>query len=348
MISKTEDFIRPFLVTEGSDIVSFMKLSEEEKVNYSKDIVAKIVKSIEDKNYELDNVMINKSKGKIRDVENYSYIKNSLDLLVYMQNSMNEKIPYLDICLSAHQNLIDNEENFNKGYRLNKLIVQILYSDLVLALIQSVSFLIATCVDYIKDPYGNYQANVKYNINKNNKYPTVNLECLDKFNTMSKNGDLALFFTKIYTDKNLQEDVTDVFEDALLAGISLVGTIGKVLKAIVSFIPSIPEILRLMVSAFYFSRVKTSDYLRLQSYYIELNVERMRNLENPNKKSIQKQEKIMKDLVKLADKIDIDQKVSSKNAKTEIERENKNISESLKKKSSMNPTSNGSIEEIIL
>ena len=353
MTTSQDEFLKKYYISEGSDIVSYNALSEDQKAVFSKDIVAAIIKSIEDRKYELDNSMIDRSKGDIEKVENYEYIKTSLDLLHNLQAGMDTtKIPYLDTCSNAHANLLKFKPEFEKGYKLGKDIVTILYSSLVLSLIQSISFLIATSIDYIKDPMGNYEANVRYNLKKNNNYPTVNIECLDKFNLMSNNGDMQNFFTTIYTAKKLQEsaigDFTDTFSSVLGFTYNVVSDFARVLIFIGQLIPSIPELLRMIVSSYYHSRIKLSNYLRLQAQYIQLNTERLRNLESPKKDSIKKQEKIMNDLLQLADKIDIDQKTASKNAKTEIEIQNKNISKSIKKNSPATRPESGAIEEIIL
>jgi hypothetical protein len=351
MISQAyEDFLKSYYIQEGNDIIKYNTLSEENKEMFSKQIVAAIVKSIEDRSYALDNKMIDTSKGDLTKLENYSYIQNSLELLNNMQASSDQKIPFLNDLNDAHKNIIAFKDDFEKGYKLKKEVIQIFYAEIVLALIESISFVIAVSIDYIKDPLGNFESSVKYNIEKLNKYPTVNIECLQKFNGMAVNGDLKLFFTTVYTNKKSSINEDSVFIDLLSAGLSLISEIGWILAIIARFIPSIPEILRMLVSMSYAKKVATADYLRLQAQYIELNIARQNNLENPNTKAIKKQEKIMKKLIKLADKIDIDQKTTSKAVRNDIEKQNKNISNNIK--SSSNNTdgqqSINSTEQIIL
>jgi len=338
-----EDLLRSFYIEEGNDIIKYNKLSEDEKVMFTKDIVTKIVKSIEDEEYRLDNVEVNNSKGDITKLTNYRYIDESLNLLNLMQASMNESIPYLNVLNDSKSNLIKFTKDFEKGFKLNKSIIKIFYSNLVLSLIYGISFMIANSIDYVKDPIGNYNSVYKYNLKKNSDYPTISFECLDKFNLMSNNGEMQYFFNSIYTTKMNENVVTDVISLAF----ETVGDFGKSIVLILKNIPSIVDVLRLFVSMIYFKRVSTSDHLRLQAKYIELNVERLRNLENPNKKTIEKQEKIIRELTHLADKIDVDEKISTKNAKNEINQQNKKISKGIKE-NQMGNKDPYPIEEIIL
>ena len=363
--TKQDEWLKTYLVQEGNDIIQYNKFSEAEKVNFSQEIVANIVKSIEEREDVLDTKIIDKSKGDITKLDNYRYIKTSLELLNNMQSvASNEKVPYLNVLNDTHNNLIKYSKDFERGYRTNKTVVKLLYSSIVLSLVQSISFVIATSMDYVKDPIGNYESCLRYNLNKNKNYTTVNIDCLSQFNLMCTNGEMAYFFNRIYTDKSLQESeilhlkenngelfsedsLTCLFADVLGTGIvRTLGTLGAVLVLLARIIPTIPELLRMFVSMIYHTRVEMSDYFRLQAEYIELNLERQRNLAEPNKKSIKKQEKIMNNLLKLSDMIDIDQKNATKSTKMQIETENKNISKSIKN----NPvqTSNNNVEKIIL
>ena len=331
-----EALLKKYLVNEGYDIIRYNMLNEDEKQMFTKEIVTKIVMSIENRAYQLDNVMINKSKGDIEQLNNYNYIVESISLLSSMKEHSKEVLPYFNTVNDAHKNLLKYKEDFMRGYKLRNEVVQLLYAQLVLAEIQTISFIISSTIDYIKDPLGNYEANIRYNIDKLSRYPTVNIESLDKFNLIANNGELSHFFSKIYSNEMLKEDgiFTDAMEalsDVAVIGIEGIGAIGMILLLISRLIPSIPELLRMMVGMSYFTRVKTSDYIRLQANYIELNVERLKNLNSPNKNSIRKQEKIIKNLNNLANAIDIDQKTADKKTRIAMEKEDNEIKKEMKK-----------------
>ena len=348
-----ENLLKEFFIQEGNEILKYNKLSEDKKEMFTKNIVASIVTSIENKAYQLDNREIENSKGDITKLENYRYIIDSLNLLNNMQVSMEDKIPFLDIVNEAHKVILKQTDNFEKGYKTGKDIIKLLYSQVVISLIYSLSFIISSSLDYIKDPQGNYEVSIRYNLTKQNNYPTISIECLNKFNLMDKNGELNHFFVKVFTDKNLQESAfTDGMELIQTAyGILMGGfdAVGRAIFIIARLIPSIPDLLRLGVSMSYYTRVNISDYLKLQAYYVEMNTTRLKNLDKPNKQLIKRQEKIMKELLNLSDKIGIDQKMSSKKAKVQIEKENKNISKTIKEiPSKTAENSSTGIEEIIL
>lgn len=82
--------------------------------------------------------------------------------------------------------------------------------------------------------------------------------------------------------------------------------------------------MREIIYQFYFMRVSIAEHLRVQASYLELNQSRLTNLKG--KKDVAKnQEKIAKELIKISDKIDVDQKTATKKAEMEIKKDNKNI-----------------------
>jgi len=217
MFYTQENLVKDFYIQEGNDIISYQKLSEDQKEMFNKEIVKRLVDEIESKSQNLDTKIIDDSKGDLTKLTNYSYIKDSIDLLNNMQTVSNKKIPYFDIISNAHGNIIKFKDDFEKGYRYNKNLIKIFYSQITLALISSISFTIATCVDYIKDPMGNYQAVLNYNANIRNNYPIVEIDALEKFNLAANNGELAQFFEVTISSK-IKESVSVI----TLAGIGTI------------------------------------------------------------------------------------------------------------------------------
>lgn len=305
-----DPILESFVSKDNRDALAYRKLSEDEKVEMSKSLVESIYKATAERAMGLDYDDVEQSHGDITKIRDYTTLKQSIDLLQSMQSNLKEKIQDLDTVVSAHQNLINNANNFEQGFRVGNTGVILLYNNIAMALVCSVSFLIATTVDYVKEPVGDYTAHFRNNVALHRGYPTIMLDSLSKFNKLAVNGDLAKFFEVSFSKRALAGSTIGV-SAAILVGIGI------------SF--SIVPLIREIVYQFYHSRVKFSDHLRLQASFLEMN--RAKLAANKDmKKASQKQEAVMKNLIKLADAVDVDQKNSTKKAENEIKRENNTIS----------------------
>jgi hypothetical protein len=290
--------------------MSFRKLSESEKVGMSKELVESLFKTTAERSMGLDYDEVEQSKGDLTKIKDYASLKDSIALLQSMQTSMTEKIEELDTVVNAHNNMIANVANFEQGFRVGNTGVILLYNNLAMALVASTSFLIATTVDYVKDPVGNYNVHYRNNASAQKGYPTILIDSLRKFNQLHLNGELAKFFEYSFSKKALV---------GASAGIITAVTIGAIGLSI-ALVPLIRE----LVYQFYHMRVSISDHLRLQASFLEMNRTKLGAVKNM-KATAKKQEHIMNQMLKLADKIDVDQKTSTKKAEMEIKRENNSI-----------------------
>lgn len=308
--------LRKFFIQEGNDLIAYELLKEDEKVQLNKNVINQLFQSVESKINVVDNKDINATKGDIKKLKNYKYMTDSLVMLNNIQLSSHEKITNLDTLQNALDNIIKYTKEFEQGYRLNKSVIIYFYNSIIGSLVYSVSFIIATSIDYIKDPFNNYQVNLRNNLERNNQFPTIFLKCLEDFNKICVSGELDRFFVSSY-DKSLNESlVTDIF-----------GIFSVVSSQAIPLLIMIPSILRLIVSMWFNLRLKMSDYFQLQAYYIQINLNTSSNMNENTKK---KQEKLVDLFIKLSDKISLDQKQASKKAEMQVNIEDRNISRNLK------------------
>lgn len=299
--------LEEFFADDYKNIRILKTFSEAEKVQLSKNLVELLYQNISNKSMSLDYEMLEGSQGDFKQIKSYIYFKQSLDLLNSMQSNLKERINNLDTINNAYQNLLDNTDNFKQGFKVNNELVMMIYNNISVALISSLSFLISTTIDYIKDPTGDFSIHYKSNVSLNKGFPTVFLDSLDKFNKMCVSGELAKFFTITYSKKSF-------------LGIDGYLIIPNIIIILVLIIP----LLRELIYQFYYMRVSLSDYIRVQADFIELNQSKISNIKEP-KKTKEKQKKIAEKLIKIADKIDVDQKISTKTASSEINKENNSI-----------------------
>lgn len=305
-----DPILESFVAKDNRDVLALRKLSEDERVEMSKGLVESVYKATAERAMGLDYDDVAQSEGDITKIQDYATLKASIDLLQGMQSNLKEKIQDLDTVVSAHQNLMNNAGNFEQGFRVGNTGVILLYNNMAMSLVCSVSFLISTTVDYVKEPVGDYSAHFRTNASSHRGFPTVMLDSLAKFNTLAVNGDLAKFFEVSFSKRALVGSTVGV-SAAVLIGVG------------VAF--SIVPLIREAVYQFYHTRVKFSDHLRLQASFLEMNRAKLGSNKDM-KKTAQKQETVMKNLQTLADKIDVDQKNSTKRAENDIKRENNTIS----------------------
>ena len=94
--------------------------------------------------------------------------------------------------------------------------------------------------------------------------------------------------------------------------------------AVVTAIFGLISFLRFVVYQYYNMRVKMADYCYMQAQFLEMNATKIGMVKNM-KNASRKQESISKTLNKLADKIDVDQKMSTHKAKSDMNMEDRNF-----------------------
>ena len=156
----------------------------------------KIVEKVDD----VDFGTIPRSRGDITKVEGFENTMECLNIIRRMVMEYRENPEIVNTVLTAVENIRSRKPLFMKAYALNASFPIMLYNLIVLAIEQSVSFLIATCIQYIKDPASqSFDAaldKVAYNNTKDNllyqQLYDFNKACLQKdfddtLQTMLKN-----------------------------------------------------------------------------------------------------------------------------------------------------------------
>lgn len=107
-------------------------------------IVAKVDK--------IDFGTIPKSRGDITKVDGFANTEECLRIMRQIVLEYKEDPACVDTVITAISNLRDRKATFIKAFSLNIELPMILYNTMVLAIEESVSFLISVCIAYVKDP----------------------------------------------------------------------------------------------------------------------------------------------------------------------------------------------------
>ena len=341
-----------------------LAVNEADQATIMQGLASKLYSHIVSKVDTIDYGTIPASKGDITKMEKYEQINDCLNILGQILENYKQPLDYVETINIALENLIDRKDVFTKAVRLNVEMPIITYNTIALSIVGATSLLISTHIEYIKMPDDkgyNIAFDKTSKIKSKDKLLFTNLE---KFNKMCSNGDLDKTMTYIMggntsmrkheSVESLDEDFTDVVKNVLPYGIAGAGAggVGLLAKqgvaagvtklataaalhpvlawgtvAIIAVIALI-GIIRSIIYYYYYSRVKASDYLDVQSGPLYMNAMNIQNnLSGDNEKARKeiagKQSRIAKFLKSLSEKIKIRDKVAQQQAESEIKKDDK-------------------------
>lgn len=273
----------------------------------------KLYKHIVDKVDDIDFGTIPLSKGDITKIDNYEELTDCINILSEILQQYNQDTSQVDVVSEALQNMIDRRDLFTKAYALNVEMPMIIYNTIALSIVSSVSYLISSCIEFIK-----MNDNQGFNIAVDAVGVRKSRECvlfadLKKFNKICSNGDFDKAMDYVISQNNAKNFIG--FDTAF--GVS---SAAIVLGILLTIIPLVRE----LIFIFYWSRVKVSEYFEQQanllimnSYNIENNLSR----NDKDKKEIaRKQKKIADVFKKIANKIKVNIKSGESKSKTETKK----------------------------
>lgn len=311
-------------------------------------VTSKMYSLIQQKADKIDFSSISKSRGDITKIQNYESLMECCDVIRQFINGYHENLTAIDTVDTGIANIKKRTDMFKKAFVINSPITTMTYNSMTLACVYSISFLIATCIEFIKDPKaGSWQIALdKTALAATDKNLMFN--SLRDFNASCSNGDfdtamdVALKQGKVrkeaaeisnmvkvnqdqpFLNDTDYEDGVEVFHDAedddeIDYGVQQEGMIGYTISRAFIFIAKllIPMI-RNVVYLFYHTRQKISDYYAQQAQLLEMNAYQLQYNseldENEKKKIFDKQMRIAARWKETARKFDVDYKNAKKQA----------------------------------
>ena len=104
---------------------------------------------------KIDYSTISKSKGDITKVQNYDQLVECVDLIRQIVVEYKQNTKAIDNVSTAIENVKSRTTEFKKAFAVGAPIPIMLYNNIVLNIVNCVSFMIATCIEYIKNPSSN-------------------------------------------------------------------------------------------------------------------------------------------------------------------------------------------------
>lgn len=157
----------------------------------------KIVEKVDD----IDFGTIPRSRGDITKVEGFENSVECLNIIRKIVLEYKEKTDVVDNIITAIENIKMRKGIFMKAFSMNIEFPMVLYNLIVMAIEQSISFIISVCIQYIKDPasqsfisaldkvaYNNTRDNMLYEQLANFNKSCIGKELDDSLNKIIKNG----------------------------------------------------------------------------------------------------------------------------------------------------------------
>lgn len=145
---------------------------------------------IVDKVDKIDFSTIPNSRGDITKVDGYENTVECLNIIRKIVLEYRENPDVVDTVLTAIENIKSRKSIFMKAYSLNIEFPIILYNLIVMAIEQSVSFLISVCIQYIKDPVTQNMSAALDKVAYNNTKDNLLYEQLYSFNQSCSSGEM--------------------------------------------------------------------------------------------------------------------------------------------------------------
>lgn len=311
MSREYQDIIKEhFDITDSTTRKVLINIDENDQTQVLAALTSKLYDHIINKIDDIDYGDIPNSKGDVTKIGNYEELVDSLDVMKSLLAEYGQRHNPVDIVLEALDNIRSRRDLFEKAFKLNIELPMVMYSTMVLAVIQADSYLISTCIEFIKSPNtGEYEVMVdKMGLNRTRD--NLVLKNLEKFNKSCKKGEF---------DKSMEYIITSAAK-GLVGDTAVMGLAAVTCLTLLA--TNIIPLLRELVFFFFYTRTKIADYFSIQAELLKVNAQSIesdpRFKAKERKEISRKQYSIANNFDKIANKVAIDTKQSENKATKDI------------------------------
>ena len=350
ILSDLDSVIRENMDLTDRDTLNKMTAVTEANQNlFLVALTSRLYDKIQEKATRIDFGTIEQSRGDITKIQNYKSMCECVDIIRKVVREYKESTVPVDIVVDAIKNVKDRDRMFKKAFVIGSHLPMLTYNSICLSIVESVSFLISVCIEYIKSP-GNDTFQMALDVTAYNKtQQNLLFTNLAKFNASCKSHELdnalGLVLSQAVANREaadvayasaetpvvkdhpfltpeeieagdtvvVHDDDEKVQHEGVRAALSYAGN--KVLLWIAKlFIPMIRQI----VYYHYFHKQKMQDYWSDQASLLEMNAMAVMSdqsrSEEERKKIYSRQMKIVERYRKRANEYNIDYTAAKKNA----------------------------------
>ena len=315
-----EAFTEHLDLTDSLTRKAVTHMNEADQNSVLTSLTSKLYDNIVSKVDDIDYGDIPASKGDITALPHHYKLRQCIDLLRDILKEFKQDTAPIDTVALALANVESHKDLFSRAFKMDAELPIIMYNNVVLTIIDAVSYMIATSIEFMKTPNrDSFQitldkvafAKTKSNMLYNN---------LKRFNKSCESKDFDKAMEHI-----LQNKIKRISEGAAISVVSGFAIAGAAILLILNIIP----ILREMVFFFYYTRMRVSDFFDIQADLLQMNAY---NIENDSSKTdeqkeriVSKQLKIVELFRKMSNKISINSKKAEVETTKEITNSNKKM-----------------------
>lgn len=281
---------------------SYMRRMSKDDVNQINGQAVQTLYDLSIEKSHIDFGEIPASAGDFEKCKYYDNTKKCIEVMLELHSKSGIKDDDLVVIKTAMSNMLRFRSQFTMGFKMKHNFVMLMYNSLAMAIIDATATCIRSYTDYIITADPNYKVNVTFD----NRRGCVALDNLKLFNQACDNGSINQALTYMINSGKK----------------ALIGEEAIITAVVVTCLLSIVPIIREIIYFYYHSRVKISDYLKMEADFLEMNSHAVSSASGKSpseRKAIaKKQEKLVADMRKLSDKISIDHVDTNDVVKKEI------------------------------
>ena len=141
-----------FDITDTKTRKTLLAVNEADQNKVLTSLTSRLYDHLVTKVDDIDFGDIPNTKGDITKLKNYSDLNDCVDIMTNLLMEFKQDTTPITVIDKAINNIIARKELFEKGFRYKVELPMVLYSTMVLSIISATSFLISTCVEFIKTP----------------------------------------------------------------------------------------------------------------------------------------------------------------------------------------------------
>ncbi len=314
-----EQFTEHMDLTDSMTRKAVICMNEADQQSVLSSLTSRLYDNIVSKADDIDYGDIPSTKGDITKLPNYDKLRECIELLKDILKEFKQDTTPIDVLSTAMANIMSRKDLFGRAFKFNCDMPVIMYNSVVLGIINGVSYMIATSIEFIKTPNrDSFEAvlnKVAYTKTKNN----LIYNNLKKFNKSCESGD----FDKVM-ENVIQHHIHGVSESSRIDVMRESGTftfIGLGISSLLLILSCIIPILRELVYLFFYTRMRVSDFFDIQADLLQMNAFNVKDndkIDTDDKdRIVSKQLKIVELFRKISNKISF----TSKKAELDTERE---------------------------
>lgn len=138
--------------SDRNTLKSVIAVTEANDSKYLIALTNKLYDKITDKANRVDYSYVSGSRGDITKIPHFDNLKECLDIIRNLVLEYKQPTTNVDVVLSAINNMETRTKMFKKAFAVNSPFPVMIYNSIALAIVDSTSFLIATSIEFMKNP----------------------------------------------------------------------------------------------------------------------------------------------------------------------------------------------------